>query len=506
MKKQKAAKVFMGSALILLLAGCGSAASKTTSTKKDSDTNGKTKITWMQVLHTATPPTDTVINKIEDYTNTDITYNWMPAASYEERITTSLASGELADIVTFAKMSNSTVRSTLKTGAFWDVEKYLKDYPNLSKISKDLINSARIDGKLYGIPGQKYLSRSSFAIRKDWLENLNLEVPKTMEDMYKVAKAFTEDDPDGNGKDDTIGIADRGFNDMNFTSFKQWVTYFGGPNVWSVNSKGKFTHQSETKAYKEAMDFQKKLYDKGYLNQDFAVMLKTDQNDQFSQGKFGIYPGAGGTGMDGFIENGKALNSKFDLVGVNKISNGEGGKYYTWAESNGWNGLYGFPKSIVKTEKRLKQILSFMDKLYDKKPYELMTYGIEGVHYQLNDKGQVDDQDFSKYQSDVEALAGSRPDVTNIDIPVANKYINEGQEITKENQKYAVLDASIGLESETYNQVGSEIDKIIQDATAQYIMGQIDEDGFDAAVQKWNDQGGKQIKKEYAASYKLNNK
>lgn len=43
-------------------------------------------------------------------------------------------------------------------------------------------------------------------LRKDWLDNLGLEVPKTMEDLEKVLTAFVEEDPDGNGVDDTTGL------------------------------------------------------------------------------------------------------------------------------------------------------------------------------------------------------------------------------------------------------------------------------------------------------------
>ena len=48
--------------------------------------------------------------------------------------------------------------------------------------------------------------RAAVIVRKDWLANVGLELPKTTEDLYEVAKAFTEDDPDGNGADDTYGI------------------------------------------------------------------------------------------------------------------------------------------------------------------------------------------------------------------------------------------------------------------------------------------------------------
>ncbi|MRA94216.1 extracellular solute-binding protein, partial [Bacillus thuringiensis] len=89
------------------------------------------------------------------------------------------------------------------------VSEYLKDYKNLSQISEDRIEAASIDGALYGVPVQKDYARAGLVIRKDWLDNLGLDVPTTMDELYEVAKQFTENDPDGNGVDDTVGFGDR---------------------------------------------------------------------------------------------------------------------------------------------------------------------------------------------------------------------------------------------------------------------------------------------------------
>ena len=47
---------------------------------------------------------------------------------------------------------------------------------------------------------------SQMWIRQDWLDKLGLEPPKNLEELKKVARAFIEQDPDGNGKKDTMGI------------------------------------------------------------------------------------------------------------------------------------------------------------------------------------------------------------------------------------------------------------------------------------------------------------
>ncbi len=41
------------------------------------------------------------------------------------------------------------------------------------------------------------------------------------------------------------------------------------------------------------------------------------------------------------------------------------------------------------------------------------------------------------------------------------------------------------------------MDQIIEDATYQYIQGQTDEAGFDAAIEKWKEAGGEEVIKEY---------
>lgn len=216
----------------LILSACSGGKSETAT-----NADGKTTITWLNIMHTASPPTDTVLEKIEELTNADIQFSWIPDASKEERLNTSLASGSLADIVSLTILENSSVRNALKAGVFWEVGPYLDEFPNLKGISQDMRNSASIEGKLYGIPMQKQVARNGVIIRKDWLDRLGLPVPKTTAELMQVAKAFTEQDPDGNGVKDTTGFMDR--SDLVFGAFKTLGSYFGTPSSWAVSEDGK---------------------------------------------------------------------------------------------------------------------------------------------------------------------------------------------------------------------------------------------------------------------------
>lgn len=185
---------------------------------------------------------------------------WVPDAVKEDRLNSALAAGNLPKVVTIQDIKNSSVMNAFRSGMFWEVGPYLKDYPNLSKMNKLINKNASIDGKLYGIYRERPLSRQGVVIRKDWLDNLGLEMPKTVDELYETAKAFTEKDPDQNGKNDTIGFADR--NDLIYGAFKTLGSYMGMPTDWEEKD-GKFTPDFMTKEYMDTMKYMKNSMMKG---------------------------------------------------------------------------------------------------------------------------------------------------------------------------------------------------------------------------------------------------
>ncbi|UUZ86731.1 extracellular solute-binding protein [Paenibacillus sp. P26] len=60
------------------------------------------------------------------------------------------------------------------------------------------------DGKIWGIPRGVPAVHYPIWVRSDWMKKLNLKMPQTIDELEAVLKAFKEQDPDGNGKADTI--------------------------------------------------------------------------------------------------------------------------------------------------------------------------------------------------------------------------------------------------------------------------------------------------------------
>ncbi|MET1167589.1 extracellular solute-binding protein, partial [Bacillus velezensis] len=115
------------------------------------------------------PENSPVIQKLEELTKVDVNLQWVPSSSYEDKFNITLASGKLPQIMVVLGKSPSFINAA-RTGAFWELGPYLKDYPILSQLNEIITNNASIDGKTYGIYRARALGRNGVTIRKDWLE------------------------------------------------------------------------------------------------------------------------------------------------------------------------------------------------------------------------------------------------------------------------------------------------------------------------------------------------
>lgn len=86
--------------------------------------------------------------------------------------------------------------------------------------------------------------------------------------------------------------------------------------------------------------------------------------------------------------------------------------------------------------------------------------------------------------------------------PLRTKY----EELTEDNENIIVSNPAESLYSPAASERGDELQKIIDDATYQFILGKMDESQFDNAVEKWRKNGGDQVIEEYEQAYKKSEK
>jgi putative aldouronate transport system substrate-binding protein len=494
-----------------MLAACGGGASESeepAETPKPTETTGSTDAPapakdvtpptidiFTQFSGEAPPENSRIEQEIEKLTGANLEITWVPNTAYTDKMNATLASGELPQVLLVTSNRSANIINAVRAGAFWEIGPYLDRFPNLSKLKEEVLYGTSYDGKVFMLPRARDGARHVVAYRKDWLEALGLPEPKTIDDMYTVAKAFVEQDPDKNGQKDTIGFLEVASMDALTRSVG---VYFGAPYNYDVQDN-KFVPSFTTPEFMEALKFYRKLYAEQIMNQDFALMNTSQQQDTAEQGKVGMLITVDNT-VKAIAKNVMKAdpNAKFGF-----IQGLEGPKGVRASSTGGYLAGYMISKSSVKTEEELLQILDYFDKISTPEGMTLLQRGMKDVDYTVDGDliVPIDDRpaEDKALVSAMFNLAVAHHSVTKptklseIDAVVAD--------LVAANEKVAIYDPSRALISNTATEKGPELEKTIKDAQVKFVMGQIDEAAFQKAVEDWRKNGGDAIVEELSAEY-----
>ena len=254
---------------------------------------------WAQatVTEAGAPPDDWVAyDIIRDELNINLTYVIVPTgADGEAKLNAAAAANELPDLFQVVSANNDARGALLRLvdlGLVAPVEDLMPLMPERVKTHYNdqlLIDLVTFNDHQYGLPEPPPLpKREGLVIRKDWLDKLGLEVPTTPEELLEVAVAFTEQDPDGNGQNDTYGIG--GFiNQQGLGNRFDFITgAWGLPGVWNFADPDNFGLNVRSEQYPEALAYFKSLVDAKVIDPDWPTLTRDDFRARWKQGLFGI--------------------------------------------------------------------------------------------------------------------------------------------------------------------------------------------------------------------------
>lgn len=456
----------------------------------------------------------------------NISYNWTVMGGYNEdqykqKINVTLASGDLPDVVT---VDASQLKQLADAGMIEDMTAYWDEYAaDLTKQiyteeGPGVLDSARFDGKLMAIPNAEASIESAqfLWIRKDWLDKLGLDVPKTMQELLAVSEAFTTKDPDGNGVNDTYGFA---VSKNLYGGAMGLEGFFAGfhsyPNFW-LEKEGKLVYGSVLPETKTALAELAKLYASGQIDREFGVKDGGKVAETIASGKIGI-------------DFGEQWNPMYPL-----ISNFYNDPAADWT---------GYP--LVSCDDKLVKVpLGFRTNLYFavRKGFEhpelvvkLVNMHLEknwgetnnfGYYYMPQENGNVGVWKFSpvtpyppfknlnafqaiqaaRKAGDMSTLTGEPKVIAeNIAAYAAGDTTQWGWEkIYGVNGVYNVLEgyqandqtmveAFVGAPTPTMVERRATLEKMEKEVFVRIIMGEAPVDEFDKFVEDWNKLGGEQM-------------
>lgn len=509
----RAMSMFCIAAVLASGTACGKKESSSSNTATDKKEDPFT-ITVISQLFGAQPPKmdSEIVKKMNEYTNTKLEVDFVPSGNtYKDKINVLIASNQLPMVfIADAGMLKSTnIVNAANNGMFWEVDPTFSKYPNLKKFYSDatVVENTKIDGKLYGLPRPRPIARTGLVYRKDWFDALNLKVPTNINEFYEAAKALTQNDPDKNGKNDTIGYlyADISTGSYGWNGISNLVTALGGFNSWGIKD-GKVTPDHMTDEYLETLKVFRKMYQEKLMNQDFPLATGNKRYEPFIKGQAGMFFA---TVSD---ISGSGSGSPRDLLKVvptAKIAIApafSGPKGQKVNATSGHNGVMVINKSAAKTEADYNKIMTFFDKMTEQSMIDLFTYGVEGIHYkkengtiQYTDKKKLDDE-----SGDITQFL-LRPAI--IETPADDDIVKMVNKAQNDYAKFAVPNVVEPFISKTQTELGGQLDKLVQDNRIKFVMGEIDEAGFKKNEDDWFKRGGEKIINEYTELYnKLNKK
>jgi putative aldouronate transport system substrate-binding protein len=350
--------------------------------------------------------------ELEELFNVDLKlWNIRIDSSYMEDIYMMLAAGDVPDFGYYYISGQYLMEQGL--GRTVPLDMIIKYCPGYYKLLTDdpiglLFN--RVEGKEDEYYGLSMVTRLAWISghqplwRLDWLENLGYELENlqpminyddpewddvvfisttkfTLDETKEILRAFTEDDPDGNGVDDTYGSAfSNGWYDC-YISYCMFGFDMEENSFYKDSITGDFLPYYAISEYKEWAEYISEMLEKGYLRRlpgeenyyyELQSVWRTGQTGYMNTNN---YTPTYNDSPPGSIHD-KDKTARFVLTQVP----GEKGKLRPYWVFN-WSEGEHYPFGVTCDDKKMVRILQMINYAYFGENWLRYKWGIEGVHY-----------------------------------------------------------------------------------------------------------------------------
>ncbi|WP_187355267.1 extracellular solute-binding protein [Paenibacillus tengchongensis] len=226
---------------------------------------------------------------LERVTNIKVVHAWEAKGDepFFQKAQLAIDSGDLPDALV---VNRDQLAQLIDRGMIADLTDTFREYGSgliqdiYASTGGEALEDASRGGRLYALPNVAIRAdaTSLLWVRQDWLDQLELPAPRTLEDIENIARAFVERDPDGNGKRDTVGIS--AYSQIVYGSKPHvngldavFHAFHAFPANWIRNEAGDIVYGSTTPETKEALIQLAGWYKRGLIDPDFALYRETQE-------------------------------------------------------------------------------------------------------------------------------------------------------------------------------------------------------------------------------------
>ena len=446
--------------------------------------------------------------ELEARTGIEIQYIHPPNGQSAEKFNIMMAQSELPDIIEASWDGYpGGMGNAIKQNKVIDLSKHLDKAPNLKKYLDEHPDVAKLvktdEGEIIGFPlvrGDKYLLTSAgLMLRKDWLDELGLEVPETIDEWETVLRAF---------KEKKNADAPLSFQLNSFINFGAFVGAYG-INADTYVDNGKVIYGPAEPEFKDFLTLMNKWFNEGLLDSAIATQDSKGVTANMLNGNSGATINAVGGGMGMYLA--AATEEGYDLVAAPYPVLNKGEKPEFGQSTLPVSGKFA---AISTSCKDIDMAIKYLDYAYSEEGHLLYNFGIEGESYEMID-GYPTYTEFITNNSEgktmVEAMASYVRSFEGGPFVQDRRYME--QYAAKPQQKAAIetwvaTNGAAHTLPNIYPENLTELAKLqtsvktyYQEMLAKFIMGVEPLDNFDKYVAELNARGLQEILKLQQAAY-----
>ena len=519
MKKIRAIAIVLG--IVMALSGCGSAKSVKTAVQ-DSDIasyplKGDLTFTcWRQLAANLSASYSNqgetpYEEELKKRTGVTVKYQHPAAGNVQESFNILISSGDLPDLIYYPWEEGYPGGTTkaISDGQIQPLtdkmEKYAPAYKKYLDEHEDIDRAVRTDNGDYpgfaSISGDDILCTSAgLMIRKDWLDELGLAEPETMDEIYIALKAMKEK------KNVELPYSGDLYQAAIWGIFSS--AYGIMPELYVDGNQ--VVYGAAKPGYKEFLSTMKKWYDEGLIDNSFTTLDSKTINSNMINGFAAMTNGAGGSGLGVYLQTARQNNPNYDLAALKSPVLNKGDKPMCGHYARKVTGHY---MAITKACKNVEAAMKYLDYNYTDEGHMLTAFGIEGVSYNMVD-GEPVYTDFIM----------NNPEGKNVSTMMApymlsssvgggfvadERYIMQYYKLEQQKdalKKWSYSDAeahSMPLlnvpeeESSEISRILADMRTLSQSMTMKFIMGTEPLENFDSFVQSMKEIGLDKLEKAY---------
>lgn len=386
-----------------LLAACGGGEKSKGGSGTKGDKNAKDVVLTVGIPKSAlvTDYYDNVYTKwLEEKTGYKLEFQFFAAAAndYKTQLSTMVAGNlELPDILFGFSLGTDLYERYGRDGVFVDLAPYFNDREKSARWWERFeltdeysqnnnwrrMQAADGSGAIYAFPEiqESMIDIMDYQvwINQDWLDAVNMPMPTNPDELYNVLKAFKEQDPNGNGQPDEIPLVGTasGLSGNTLHWLINMFIYEDDSTFFNVDENGKLYSPYRTDAYREALQYIRKLYKEGLLS---PLTLTASGNDL----KQMVCPAEGGKQIAGVVCTHLTLGFVQDHKGIMSYE-----ALPMWGNTIFNENAHNFTTFITKDCENVEAAWELLMVMSTEESAVIQRYGEEGVSWDWAPEGTM---------------------------------------------------------------------------------------------------------------------